>query len=59
VVQQSYKDRLSLDQVEVLNTVCKNEEKSSLNILLKEILTADAVNKTIVNSDKMVKISKY
>ena len=37
-MQQLHKDYLLLDQIEVLNTSCKNKGELLLNILFKEIL---------------------
>ncbi len=53
---QTHENQSSLDQVEILNVSCKNEEKSSLNILLEEVLAANAVNKTAVIDDEMNRV---
>ncbi len=57
VVQQSHEDQPSLDQVEILNVSCEDRRKSSLNILLEEILIANAVMNTTVIGDKMDRVS--
>ncbi len=41
------------------NTFCKNGKKSSLNILLKKVLTINIANETAVIGDEEDKISKY
>jgi len=56
VALQTHENQSSLDQVEILNVSCKNEEKSSLNILLEEVLAANAVNKTAVIDDEMNRV---
>ena len=53
---QTHENQSSFDQVEILNVSCKNEEKSSLNILLEEVLAANAVNKTAVIDDEMNRV---
>ena len=56
VALQTHENQSSFDQVEILNVSCKNEEKSSLNILLEEVLAANAVNKTAVIDDEMNRV---
>ncbi len=53
---QSYEDRLSLNQVEILNVSCEDEGESSLNISLEEVLVVDAVNNTAIIGDKIGKV---
>ena len=50
-MQQSHEDQPSLDQIEVLNAICKNEKELLLNILLKEILAVDIVIDIIIKKD--------
>ncbi len=50
VAQQSGEDQPSLDQVEILNVSCEEERKLSLNILLEEVLVADAAEEITVQS---------
>ena len=52
MAQQSHEDQPSLDQVEILNVSCEDGRESSLNILLKEVLTANAINETVAIGDK-------
>jgi len=56
VALQSYEDRLSLNQVEILNVSCEDEGESSLNISLEEVLVVDAVNNTAIIGDKIGKV---
>jgi len=48
-----------LNQKEVLNAFCENEEESSLNILLEEVLTVNAINNTAIIGDKTNRILGY
>jgi len=59
VIQQSYENPPSFNQVKVLNTFYKDEEKSLLNILLEEILITDAVNETAVIDNKIDRVFEY
>ncbi len=59
VARQSYEDQLLLNQKEVLNAFCENEEESSLNILLEEVLTVNAINNTAIIGDKTNRILGY
>ncbi len=59
MMQQSHKDLLLLDQKEILNISCEDGGESSLNILLEEVLTADAINNTTVIGDKTDRVSRY
>src|SRR6266542_5001228 len=51
VVQQSCKDQLLLDQVEILNVSCEHGGESSLNISLKEVLAANTTEEPAVTGD--------
>src|SRR6266540_1930606 len=57
VAQQSCEDQPSLDLVEILNVSSENGGESSLNISLKEVLAADAVEDTAVIGDETDRIS--
>ena len=59
VVQQSDEDQPSLDQVEILNVSCEKEGESSLNILLKEVLAADAAEETAVIGNESDRVLRY
>jgi len=48
-----------LNQVEVLNVFCKDGKELLLNILLKEVLTINAVNETAVINNEIDKIPGY
>src|SRR6266508_2475191 len=56
VTQQLYEDQLSLDQVEVLNASCEERGESSLNISLKEVLAAGAVEEDAIVDDGIGRI---
>ncbi len=56
---KSYEDHLLLNQVEVLNVFCKDGKELLLNILLKEVLTINAVNETAVINNEIDKIPGY
>ena len=58
VAQQSYEDQLSLDLVEILNVSSEDEGESSLNILLEEVLAADAVQ-TTVSGDEIDRVFRF
>ncbi len=59
MTQQSHKDQLFLDQVEVSNISCKNGRKLSLNILLEEVFATNTVNEIIIIDDIIDKVPKY
>jgi len=62
MMQQLHKNQPSLDQVEVLNTVCEKEGELLLLYILEEVLAADTVNEaadTAVIGDKMNRIFRY
>ncbi len=56
VAQQSHEDQPSLDLVEILNITSKDGRESSLNISLKEVLTADTVEDTAVIGNKIGRV---
>jgi len=56
VIQQLYEDQPSLNQKEVLNALCENEEESSLNILLKEVLVANVTTEIAIISDEIDRV---
>ena len=49
-------DQLSFDLVEILNVSSENGRESSLNISLKEVLAADAVEKIAVIGDEISRV---
>jgi len=57
VAQQTREDQPSLDLVEILNVSSEDGKESLLNILLEEVLVANAVEETTVVSDKIGKVS--
>ncbi len=59
MVQQPCKDPPLLDLVEILNVSSENRGESSLNISLKEVLVADAVNKTTVIGDEISRVPEF
>ena len=56
VVQQSHEDQLLLNLVEILNVSSENGRESSLNILLEEVLAADAIEETAVIGDEIGRV---
>ncbi len=56
MIQQLYEDQPSLNQKEVLNALCENEEESSLNILLKEVLVANVTTEIAIISDEIDRV---
>jgi len=56
VTQQSHENQPSLDLVEILNITSKDGRESSLNISLKEVLTADTVEDTAVIGNKIGRV---
>src|SRR6266540_3982447 len=57
VTQQSHEDQPSLDLVEILNVSNEDGGELSLNISLKEVLAADAVEKAAVDDDEIGRVS--
>ena len=55
--QQSHEDQPSLDLVEILNVSSEDGGESSLNILLKEVLTASAVENIAVIDNEISRVS--
>ena len=58
VAQQSHEDQSMLDLVEILNVSSEDGRESSLNILLKEVLTVDAVKAAVVD-DEIGRVSEF
>jgi len=58
VAQQPLEDQPSLDLVEILNVSSEDGGESSLNISLKEVLTAGAVDEIAVNDDEIGRVPK-
>ncbi len=56
VAQQPLEDQPSLDLVEILNVSSEDGGESSLNISLKEVLTAGAVDEIAVNDDEIGRV---
>ncbi len=57
MVQQSHEDQPSLDLVEILNIFSEDGRKSSLNILLEEVLAASVVDETAVDDNEISRVS--
>ena len=57
VTQQSHKNQLSFNQVEILNVSSEDGEESSLNISLEEVLVADVVDKITAIGDEIGRVS--
>src|SRR6266542_4181990 len=55
VVQQSCKDQLLLDQVEILNVSCEHGGESSL----KEVLAANTTEEPAVTGDEIDRVPRY
>ncbi len=61
-MQQLYEDQPSLNQIEVLNTFCKEGRESLLSLNLKKVLAADLVNKITIAAiigDEINKVFRY
>ncbi len=56
MAQQLHEDQLSFELVKILNVTSKDEEESSLNISLKEVLIADVAENTAVIGDEINRI---
>ena len=56
IAQQSHEDQLSFDLVEILNISSEDGEESLLNISLKEVLTAGAVEEATADDDEIGKV---
>src|SRR6266498_538210 len=56
VVQQSHEDQPSFDLVEILNVSSEDGKESSLNISLKEVLAASAVEETAAEDDEISRV---
>ena len=56
VAQQLRENQPSFDLVEILNVSSEDGGESSLNILLEEVLAADAVDETAVIGDEIGRV---
>src|SRR6266498_2626916 len=56
MAQQSHEDQSSLDLIEILNVSSENGGELSLNISLKEVLTAAAVEEAAVEDDEISRV---
>ena len=59
VAQQSCEDQPSLDLVEILNVSSENGGESSLNISLKKVLAAGAVEEAAVEDDEIGRVPGF
>ncbi len=59
MAQQSHEDQSLLDLVEILNVSNEDGGELSLNILLEEVLVADAVENTAVIGDKIGRVPGF
>ncbi len=58
IAQQSHEDQPLLDLVEILNVSSEDGGESSLNILLEEVLAADAVEDITVIGDESGRVPR-
>ena len=58
-MQQSHEDQPLLDLVEILNVSSEDGRESSLNILLEEVLAANAVKEIAVEDDEISRVPGF